>query len=463
MLEFYSNLYKDEINITKVKDKLSSGEFDDLNVKNLSLFRIFLTGVFLLTNKETMEEEGFNNLADFYSNKKFDKNKFNNEYIQKLKKDSKFKNFNFNSFYEEKGNAKKNTPTRLLERVRNSFAHSQYDNFNFDVSGSILTFESYNQELGKPKTSEGVIYEPIFYEFVERLFSNNSDLGIAYRQSFFDEYSIKQNKKLKEKLFYSIKYKNPKKLSDVEKFLSNIAKNMNKDKKDFFDYIRKNQKKFYIEEKSSFIENYDIFFDERKNNKSDYWYTKKFFLDIKGEFSNFILHMEILNGYIMEYLINKNNNLLDNKKNKEILIGIEQLREDESSYITFNIMFLYLKCFNVMNISNKLLNDCRINKNISVKGFKIKTWIDYIKYFFKEKKGKKFYIFEKFRDALAHGDKDRCVEIKLDKNKKGELVFIFSDKYIDKKTKKETLGILEINEKELENFVSQEALYNSLI
>lgn len=286
-------------------------------------------------------------------------------------------------------------------------------------------------------------------------------MGIAYRQGFFDEYSIKQNKKLKEKLFYSIKYKNPKKLLDVEKFLSNIAKNMNKDKKDFFDYIRKNQKKFYIEEKSSFIENYDIFFDERKNNKSDYWYTKKFFLDIKDEFSNFILHMEILNGCIMEYLINKNNNLLDNKKNKEILIGIEQLREDESSYITFNIMFLYLKCFNVMNISNKLLNDCRISKNISVKGFKIKTWIDYIKYFFKEKKGKKFYIFEKFRDALAHGDKDRCVEIKLDK--KGELVFIFSDKYIDKKTKKETLGILEINEKELENFVSQEALYNSLI
>lgn len=107
MLEFYSNLYKDEINITKVKDKLSSEEFDDLNVKNLSLFRIFLTGVFLLTNKETMEEEGFNNLADFYSNKKFDKNKFNNKYIQKLKKDPKFKNFNFNSFYEEKGNAKK--------------------------------------------------------------------------------------------------------------------------------------------------------------------------------------------------------------------------------------------------------------------------------------------------------------------------------------------------------------------
>lgn len=277
MLEFYSNLYKDEINITKVKDKLLSGEFDNLNVKNFSLFRVFLTGVSLLTNKETMEEEGFSNLADFYFNKKFDKNKFSVKYIQKLKKNPKFKNFNFDSFYEEKGNAKKNTPTRLLERVRNSFAHSQYGNFNFDASGSILTFESYNQELGKLKTSEGVIYEPIFYEFVERLFSNNPNLGIAYRQGFFDEYSIKQNKELKEKKFYNIKYKNPKKLSDVEKFLNDIAKNMNKDKKDFFAYISKNQKKFYIEEKSSFIENYNIFFDERKNNKSDYWYTKKFF------------------------------------------------------------------------------------------------------------------------------------------------------------------------------------------
>ena len=74
---------------------------------------------------------------------------------------------------------------------------------------------------------------------------------------------------------------------------------MGKSKEDFFNYVKKQQQKFFIKEQSSFIENYDIFFDERKNDKSDYWYTKKFFLDTKGEFSNFILHMQILNGYIM--------------------------------------------------------------------------------------------------------------------------------------------------------------------
>ena len=460
MLEFYSNLYKDEINITKVKDKLLSGEFDDLNVKNFSLFRIFLTGVLLLINKETMEEENFKNLADFYFNNKFEKNKFD-KYINKLKSKPEFSNFDFNSFYEEKGNAKKNTPTRFLERIRNSFAHSQYRNFNFNINGSILTFESYNQELGKSKTSEGIIYEPIFYEFVERIFSNNSNLGIPYRQSFFDTYSIVKSKEVDEKLFYNIKYKNSKKSLDAENFLKKIAKNMGKSKEDFFNYVKKQQQKFFIKEQSSFIENYDIFFDERKNDKSDYWYTKKFFLDTKGEFSNFILHMQILNGYIMEYLINKKNGLLDDEKRIEILNGIGQLDEDENSYITFNIMFLYLKCFNVMNISNKLLNNDRIKNDISLRGFEIKTLLDYNRYRLKKRKDRRFYIFEKFRDALAHGDKDRHIEIKLDK--KRELVFIFFDKYIDDTTKEETLGILEINEKELENFVSQESLYSDLI
>ena len=124
-------------------------------------------------------------------------------------------------------------------------------------------------------------------------------------------------------------------------------------------------------------------------------------------------------------------------------------------------MFLYLKCFNVMNISNKLLNNDRIKNDISLRGFEIKTLLDYDRYRLKKRKDRRFYIFEKFRDALAHGDKDRHIEIKLDK--KRELVFIFFDKYIDDTTKEETLGILEINEKELENFVSQESLYSDLI
>ena len=69
MIELYEKLYEKEINISDIKNKLFTGYFDRWDVKDFSLFRIFLNGCMLLINKDLMKDKGFLHLADYYEKK----------------------------------------------------------------------------------------------------------------------------------------------------------------------------------------------------------------------------------------------------------------------------------------------------------------------------------------------------------------------------------------------------------
>ena len=328
----------------------------------------------------------------------------------------------------------------------------QYGNFLFDRSGAILFFDIYNCEKERGKnTAEGIVFEPIFNELVENLFSNNPNKGISYNQSFFFNYLFKEEREVKDIVFYKIKYKKLNKIEMVRKASKELAEILNsRDILKIINYLKENKEKgiFDIEYKTIdelgfnfrnfeyFLKDKIIFFEEK-------WYLLKAFLDFNSELSNFIVHMRQLNENIMEYLINKKNAPLTEQKQIQIEKAINELDEDEKkSYNIFKIMFLYLKSFNICNIiENGIFNDTIRLDKIDIKGIKIKTRIDFLKFLLKEKGRKiklsnklkylkKIYVLERFRNALVHGDNKRYIKINL--NNKGEIIFTFLDEYEDK-------------------------------
>ncbi|EKA94762.1 hypothetical protein [Fusobacterium periodonticum] len=480
MIELYEKLYEKEINISDIKNKLFTGYFDRWDVKDFSLFRIFLNGCMLLINKDLMKDKGFLHLADYYEKKVFNNKKDNrytnyDYYISRIEKD--FPNFKpINTFYKDKLNFQLSSEKKL-NAIRNSFAHMQYGNFLFDRSGAILFFDIYNCEKERGKnTAEGIVFEPIFNELVENLFSNNPNKGISYNQSFFFNYLFKEEREVKDIVFYKIKYKKLNKIEMVRKASKELAEILNsRDILKIINYLKENKEKgiFDIEYKTIdelgfnfrnfeyFLKDKIIFFEEK-------WYLLKAFLDFNSELSNFIVHMRQLNENIMEYLINKKNAPLTEQKQIQIEKAINELDEDEKkSYNIFKIMFLYLKSFNICNIiENGIFNDTIRLDKIDIKGIKIKTRIDFLKFLLKEKGRKiklsnklkylkKIYVLERFRNALVHGDNKRYIKINL--NNKGEIIFTFLDEYEDKNNY--SLGIIEIEAKNLNEFISQEAFF----
>lgn len=485
MIELYEKLYEKEINISDIKNKLLTGYFDRWDIKDFSRFRIFLNGSMLLINKDIMKDEGFLHLADYYEKKIFNNKKDSryinyDYYISRIEKD--YPNFKpVNTFYKDKLNSQLSSEKKL-NAIRNSFAHMQYGNFLFDIGGAILFFCIYNCEKERGKnTTEGVVFEPIFNELVERLFSNNPNKGIAYNQSFFFNYLFKEEREVEDIVFYKIKYKKINKIEMVRKSSKELAEILNSGNNiKIINYLKENKQKgiFDIEyrtisELGFNLRNFEYFLKDKKFFFEEKGYLLKSFLDFNSELSNFIVHIRQLNENIMEYLINKKNFLLTEQKVIQIENGINELEEDEKkSYNIFKIMFLYLKAFNICNIiEDGIFNDTIRLDKIAIKGVKIKTKIDFLKFLLKEKdkkeddkkiKGpnklkylKKIYVLERFRNALVHGDNKRYIKINL--NNKGELIFTFTDEYEDKNGS--SFGIIEFEAKNLKKFVSQKAFF----
>ena len=350
MIEFYEELYEklqeelhgNKSNIEEIKEKLynsylnklDNGYFDEIDIKDFSLFRVFLNGSMLLINKEKMEEEGFKQLANYYENKIFNNPKdlrytdFS-KYIYTLER--KYPKLRpINSFYKDVLNSSKNSNLKL-KNIRNSFAHMQYGDFKFDSGGAVLFFKAYNYD--KTKTAEGIVFEPIFNEFVERIFSNNPNKGIAYNQSVFLNYLFNEKKIVNEMQFYEIKYgKNiiKKIIKKIEKLPEKLTV---KEVNATVDFFKKNIKKFgnlknnEMKEAIKRLQNLSEELTSREVNL-----IIKFFKKDIENFDNFNLKNSEIEEAIKK--LKELAYLLDNRKGKEIIKFLENNKK--IFYIEYN-------------------------------------------------------------------------------------------------------------------------------
>lgn len=65
IIKFYQDLYKDRISVKDLKNKWNSGEFDNLEIVDLSRFRIFLDAVLLTFNNEKVYKKYFSDKFAF--------------------------------------------------------------------------------------------------------------------------------------------------------------------------------------------------------------------------------------------------------------------------------------------------------------------------------------------------------------------------------------------------------------
>lgn len=254
MIEFYEELYEklseevhgNKYNIEEIKEKiynsylnkLDNGYFNGIAIEDFSLFRVFLNGSMLLTNKEKIEEEGFRQLVSYYEDEIFNnpQNTKITKYISKVEKN--YPGWKpIDSFYKNTLNSSQ----KKLKIVRNSFAHMQYGDFTFDSGGTVSFFKVYNYD--KRKTAEGIIFEPIFNEFVEMAFSNNPNKGIAYNQSYFLRLHT-EGKNIDEYKFCKIRYRENK-IEEIIRKLRDLSKVLtSREVKKIVNFLRKNIKSF---------------------------------------------------------------------------------------------------------------------------------------------------------------------------------------------------------------------------
>lgn len=352
------------------------------------------------------------------------------------------------------------TPWAQIAKIRNSMAHMQYGNFAIDENGFIRYYYLYNKDKGVRKDS-GIVFESILHDLIHTFFSNYS-YGILFKVSLFSKYNFIKNKK---SLFYDY-YEFVLKEEYLTKYdgyninpTSELAK-ISRNEKELFDYIEKNCAKFTITRKSGldYIFNPKYINFKRKynlNNRTDYFYGLKTLFDFNTEISNFLVHFGQFNELLYEYSIMNNDKSFSSieKENykKKFENALSALREDENAKFAFNIGFEYLK---IMNFILRIEDDDypKLNyEKIDVSMF-LYNKNDLEKYI--KNKGNKVllqnYIIDRMRNALMHG------KIGISLNSKGNIVFVFTDKYNKREEK------IKICFNNLQSFLNQKVLYENI-
>ena len=450
IIMLYRNLYAFKFDINEIKEKIFHNFFRNYNITDFFLFRIFLDSCLLLFNKEKMEKS--------YFKKKF---KYN-DYIEKLLKDfysqEYLKNleeilFNSYGFNIDLLNTKmfyfdpKGTNVNLYDTIkilRDSFAHMQYGNFT-GVSKKILFYGIYNKDKGKLKT-RGIIIEPIVHKFIETFFSNNLNNGIPYKHSFITKNCLKN-----EIFFNEVTYKGNTLYNGVDYHLMKdkiFGKRNFKELKEFLN-INNNEldlKKKLIDETDfkkfkAFTENLLA----RNPIDEEIEYTIKAFYDFETEFSNFLYHLIQLNDRIIEY------HLPEYKTQQDLIMkSINELEEDKTSWIMFKIFFDFLFLVNIVLRNQEYYMSPIDIKKINPYGFEKddKAMVNYINKKIIEGKieennakyGNVYYILERIRNAIMHGN----IKILLENN---NILLKFLDKYNSRE------DVLSIELNKLKNFI----------
>ena len=174
-------------------------------------------------------------------------------------------------------------------------------------------------------------------------------------------------------------------------------------------------------------------------------YTIKAFYDFETEFSNFLYHLIQLNDRIIEY------HLPEYKTQQDLIMkSINELEEDKTSWIMFKIFFDFLFLVNIILRNQEYYMSPIDIKKINPYGFEKddKAMVNYINKKIIEGKieennakyGNVYYILERIRNAIMHGN----IKILLENN---NILLKFLDKYNSRE------DVLSIELNKLKNFI----------
>ncbi|MGT2736683.1 hypothetical protein ACVRXS_05880 [Streptococcus orisratti] len=459
MIDFYQEIYIDQISISNLIDKLKKGDFDGLNIVDLNRFRIFLDATLLIFNNEKVYNDylqdkfAFQPFFDRLNDPKIliRERSFLEDYKKYLNTLFKISIGNFDSFFYSLDGELRRVWDQF-KIIRNAFAHMQYGFYASDSTGFLSNFSIYNHDKGVTKEI-GFVFEPILHLFIQQFFSNYSYSGLPYKHSWFEidrdskklyfhEVTLSEN--------YTSKYSGFDREHPMNQFTSILQTG---DPRKIVKFIRDNK---LNHEKSKIgqdkLDKYCKFYLEENGNvsggPSDFVNQIKFLIDFDTEFSNFLVHMIQLNDRLIDYLRDKK---LGVNRLEQILKSIEELREDEDRHPCFKYSFDILRMF---NITSRMEDDDLPHINpadIDIRGIFLKNPLSLYEYYKNNKDTlslqtnkdlRSNYIIERVRNAMAHG------RYHIDLRDEG-LFYIFEDKY-NKRSE-----IIEISQNILKSFVRQ--------
>ena len=461
LINEYQNLYFQEINIDKIIERFRTGEIIKHNGFDYGRFRVFIDSCLLLLNKEKLNDYYKNG----YSFKEFIREVENDihlkDYFEFIKQEPLTNDISniclFHSFEN-----KKKKPWDQIMTIRNSMAHMQYGNFFSQENGTLILYWLYNKADGIRKDS-GIVFEFVLHELIQRIFNNYSS-GLLFKNSFFSKYSLRLQKKSFWKYYF---YEITPRICDENTYngynkgiMSELAQ-VSRDNKKLLPFLQQNNDKINVNElelnKIIKMRDYKKLTKKLKIQTYDeYFYGLKTFLDFETELSNFLVHISQINNVFYAYCTKRDSkNVTQNEieeYKKQLEKSLLELYEDENAKISFKIGFVYLYSMNFALRTEDDDYEKLKYQDLNVSKFKYQNenWEQYRRRNETQNCSIQKYIVERMRNSLMHGH----IEILL--NKKGEIEFVFRDKY---NKRNEVISIIL---EDLEEFLSQQCLYSGI-
>ena len=461
LINEYKNLYFHEINIDKLIEEFRTEEIIMHNGFDYGRFRVFIDSCSLLLNKEKLN----NYCKNRYSFKEFIEKVENDihlkDYFEFIEQEPLTSDISNICLYHSFENKKKN-PWDQVMTIRNAMAHMQYGQFFSQKNGTMIFYLLYNKDQGIRKDS-GIVFECVLHELIQRFFNNYSS-GLLFKNTFFSKYSFRlQKKRIWKYYFYEITPK----ICDENLYngynqwiMSELAK-VSKDNKKLLLFLQKYNDKINVKElelnKIIKIKDYKKLAKKLKlQTRDEYFYGLKTFLDFETELSNFLVHISQLNNVFYNYCTKRDSkNVTQNeikKYKKQLEKSLLELSEDKNAKISFKIGFVYLYAMNfALRTEDDDYEKLKYQElNVSKFKYQKENWIHYSQRNKTQNCLLQKYIVERMRNSLMHGH----IDILL--NNKGEIEFIFRDKY---NKRDEVISIIL---EDLEEFLSQKCLYTGI-
>lgn len=461
LINEYQNLYFQEINIDKLIEGFRTEDIIMHNGFDYGRFRVFIDSCSLLLNKEKLNNYCKNRYSFREFIKEVEKVTYLKDYFEFIKQEPLTSDISNICLYYSFENKKKN-PWDQVMTIRNAMAHMQYGCFFPQENGTIIYYCLYNKDQGIRKDS-GIVFECVLHELIQRFFSNYSS-GILFKNTFFSRYSFRlQKKSIWKYYFYEITPKicNENLYNGYNQWIMNDLAKVSTDNKKLLLFLQKKKDKINVREfelnKIIKIRDYKKIAKKLKlQTRDEYFYGLKTFLDFETVLSNFLVHIGQLNNVLYSYCTKRDSeNVTQNELQeykKQLEKSLLELREDENAKISFKIGFVYLYA---MNFALRTEDDDYKKlkyQELDVSKFKYQkeNWVQYSQRNKTQNCILQKYIVERMRNSLMHGH----IEILL--NNKGEIEFIFRDKYNQREE------VISIILEDLEEFLSQKCLYKDI-
>lgn len=425
LIYYFLNYYKDGFSAIELKNDILNGQFQELDIKDLYRFRIFLDSCMMLFNKEKLEKEYFKlnfRYLDFKDNKfSFDIT----QYYDKIKNydlvkgfEKKFGTINYNDnplavFYPA---AEKRYDE--VARVRISFAHMQYGDFMIvEELGIIPLYLIYNKDKNKMK-NYGIAFEPVIHDFISRYYSNQAIYGIPYKHTFFC-YSDEDGNQTDELYFYEVTYifdsDNKYVVSSRQHPMIKYINHQSGEIKELFSFL-KSDTNFKIKAvkvcNEEEINQYVILNNLSGEEKN---WLRKLLYDFDTSFSNFLLHLRQLIDILIDYSTRLILNELTEESLTNISARILEFEEDENDTVSFKTLFSVLLLYNLMarveDDDFKEFEPNFLNINyFTYSSSNLVRWCNdehYLNFDVKEDDVEnlpKKFLLSKIRNAVAHGN-----------------------------------------------------------